>query len=189
MQRRPDAAAGKNYYDRRCGHGLRHHFGHYMGGDHKWYIPGISFHILETMSIFTIPIALMAVMTNATAIKRILGAKKTLDGRDAATASNAGNKLIAVNRYHSYCRNCFCRKRIGAETNRLQLYRIKSLHLLIRRIHFPVPVGNPNQLFYLQRTTNTNTIVCELNLNKQGTAGYRITGKCFLDPFPGRRYA
>ena len=28
---------------------------------------------------------------------------------------------------------------------------------------FPVPTGNPNQLFYLQRTANTNTIVCELN--------------------------
>lgn len=31
---------------------------------------------------------------------------------------------------------------------------------------FPVPAGNPNQLFYLQRTSNTNTIVCELNLDK-----------------------
>ena len=30
---------------------------------------------------------------------------------------------------------------------------------------FPVPAGNPNQLFYLQRTANTNTIVCELNYN------------------------
>src|SRR5882757_8167866 len=69
---------------------------HYMGGDHKWYIKGISFHIVETMSIFTIPIALMAVMTNATAIKRILGAKKTLDGRDAAAASNVARKLVAV---------------------------------------------------------------------------------------------
>jgi hypothetical protein len=28
---------------------------------------------------------------------------------------------------------------------------------------FPVPPNNPNQLFYLQRTSNTNTIVCELN--------------------------
>ena len=55
---------------------------HYIGGDHKWYIPGVSFHILETMSIFTIPIALMAVMTNVTAVKRLLGAKKTLDERD-----------------------------------------------------------------------------------------------------------
>jgi hypothetical protein len=31
--------------------------------------------------------------------------------------------------------------------------------------HFPVPAGNPKQLFFLQRTPNTNTIVCELNLD------------------------
>lgn len=30
--------------------------------------------------------------------------------------------------------------------------------------NYPVPTGNPNQLFYLQRTPNANTIVCELNL-------------------------
>jgi len=30
---------------------------------------------------------------------------------------------------------------------------------------YPVPAGNSNQLFYLQRTTNTNTIVYELNYN------------------------
>jgi hypothetical protein len=29
--------------------------------------------------------------------------------------------------------------------------------------HFPVPTGNDKQLFYLQRTPNTNTIVYELN--------------------------
>ncbi len=28
---------------------------------------------------------------------------------------------------------------------------------------FPVPPVNPNSLFYLQRTPNTNTIICELN--------------------------
>ena len=28
---------------------------------------------------------------------------------------------------------------------------------------FPVPSGNSNQLFFLQRTPNVNTIVCELN--------------------------
>ena len=33
---------------------------------------------------------------------------------------------------------------------------------------FPIPMGNPKQLFYLQRTTNKNTIVCELNLNSKG---------------------
>jgi hypothetical protein len=31
---------------------------------------------------------------------------------------------------------------------------------------FPVPAGNVNQLFYLQRTSNTNTIVYELNYKK-----------------------
>lgn len=33
---------------------------------------------------------------------------------------------------------------------------------------FPIPSGNPHQLFYLQRTPNTNTIVYELNYNKSG---------------------
>ena len=33
---------------------------------------------------------------------------------------------------------------------------------------FPVPTGNDKQLFYLQRTSNTNTIVYELNY-KNGT--------------------
>jgi hypothetical protein len=28
---------------------------------------------------------------------------------------------------------------------------------------FPVPVAGPNHLFYLQRTANTNTIICDLN--------------------------
>ena len=31
---------------------------------------------------------------------------------------------------------------------------------------FPVPPGNASQLFYLQRTSNTNTIVYELNYKK-----------------------
>ena len=31
---------------------------------------------------------------------------------------------------------------------------------------FPVPTGNAQQLFYLQRTSNTNTIVYELNYKK-----------------------
>ena len=30
---------------------------------------------------------------------------------------------------------------------------------------FPVPAGNTNQLFYLQRTPNTNTVIYELNYN------------------------
>ncbi len=33
---------------------------------------------------------------------------------------------------------------------------------------FPIPTGNPLQLFYLQRTANANTIVCELNYKSNG---------------------
>jgi len=32
-----------------------------------------------------------------------------------------------------------------------------------QELQFPTPTGNPNQLFFLQRTPNLNTIVCELN--------------------------
>jgi hypothetical protein len=33
---------------------------------------------------------------------------------------------------------------------------------------FPVPKPNPKQLFYLQRTTNSNTIICDLNTDAKG---------------------
>lgn len=33
---------------------------------------------------------------------------------------------------------------------------------------FPVPKPNPKQLFYLQRTTNSNTIICDLNTDSKG---------------------
>jgi CDP-diacylglycerol--glycerol-3-phosphate 3-phosphatidyltransferase len=55
--------------------------GHFIGGDFKYYVPGISFHIFETMTIFTLPIAVMAVLTNITAIKRLRNAKKALEAQ------------------------------------------------------------------------------------------------------------
>jgi len=54
-----------------------------IGGDYKLYIHGIPFHVFETMSVFTIPITVMAVLTNITAIKRLVQAKKALDKKDA----------------------------------------------------------------------------------------------------------
>lgn len=53
----------------------------YIGGDYKLYMPGFRFHIFETMSIFTIPITVLAVLTNITAIKRLTGAKRYLAER------------------------------------------------------------------------------------------------------------
>ena len=50
----------------------------YIGGNYKLYIPGIKFHVFETMSIFTIPIVVVAVLTNITAFKRLMDAKKAI---------------------------------------------------------------------------------------------------------------
>jgi CDP-diacylglycerol---glycerol-3-phosphate 3-phosphatidyltransferase len=50
----------------------------YIGGNYKLYIPGIKFHVFETMSIFTFPIAFLAILTNITAYKRLMDAKKTI---------------------------------------------------------------------------------------------------------------
>src|SRR6201995_3601475 len=50
----------------------------YIGGNYKLYLPGIRYHVFETMSIFTIPITILAVLTNITAFKRLTGARKNL---------------------------------------------------------------------------------------------------------------
>ena len=55
----------------------------------------------------------------------------------------------------------------GKKSNSIQPLKSHSL-IFDPQDTFPVPAGNPKQLFYLQRTTNTNTIVCELNLNEKG---------------------
>ncbi|MDB5031928.1 CDP-alcohol phosphatidyltransferase family protein [Mucilaginibacter sp.] len=54
----------------------------YIGGDYKIYVPGFKFHIFETMSIFTIPITIMAVLTNITAFNRLRDAKKNLEKQE-----------------------------------------------------------------------------------------------------------
>jgi CDP-diacylglycerol--glycerol-3-phosphate 3-phosphatidyltransferase len=54
----------------------------YIGGDYKLYIPGIPFHVFETMSIFTFPLTVMAVLTNITAINRLRESKKALEEKD-----------------------------------------------------------------------------------------------------------
>src|SRR6201991_5109204 len=51
----------------------------YIGGDYKLYIPGIKFHVFETMSIFTFPIVALAILTNVTAFRRLMDAKKALE--------------------------------------------------------------------------------------------------------------
>ena len=47
----------------------------------------------------------------------------------------------------------------------LSLMVFFSVFVLSAQKKFPVPAGNSNQLFYLQRTSNTNTLIYELNYN------------------------
>src|ERR1700744_1135505 len=44
---------------------------YYIGGNYKLYIPGTKFYIFETISIFTFPVTLLAILTNITAINRL----------------------------------------------------------------------------------------------------------------------
>lgn len=53
--------------------------GNYIGGDYKLYIPGIPFQVFESISIFTIPITILALLTNITAINRMRDSKKALE--------------------------------------------------------------------------------------------------------------
>ena len=157
--------------------------GHYIGGDHKWYLPGVSFHILETMSIFTIPIALMAILNNITAILRLLGAKKTLDGRDNEKTSSAPvNKLLIGAGIIIMTGLAFINKQVVVKTAKNPA--AVTVALIDPQDTFPVPSRNARQLFYLQRTNNTNTIVCELNLNNKGQINEETPVHVFWIRFP-----
>jgi len=50
-----------------------------IAGDYKLYIAGLPFHVFENMSVFTLPVTVMAVLTNITAVKRLVHAKKVLE--------------------------------------------------------------------------------------------------------------
>ena len=54
----------------------------YLGDNYKWHIKGIPFHLFETITIFTLPIAIMAILTNITAYHRLMEAKRALEEKD-----------------------------------------------------------------------------------------------------------
>lgn len=149
----------------------------FIGGDYKIFIPGIKYHIFETMTIFTLPIAVMAVLTNITAVKRLLDSKKALDEKDAREAAEKRRPLSSKVLVALVC----LIMTVGFASNKAMAFNAPLLindsitevgfeedFLPDGRDSFPVPSGNPKQLFYLQRDPNTNTVVYELNYDSKG---------------------
>lgn len=50
----------------------------YIGGNYKLHVGNLPFHVFESMSIFTIPVTIVAVLSNITAIRRLNDCKKAL---------------------------------------------------------------------------------------------------------------
>ncbi len=135
----------------------------YLGDNWKWYISGIKFHVLETMSIFTLPIAIMAILTNLTAVNRLLGARKALDAKDAKAKQMTPLSVMPI------VVILLAGMLTMAPVTRVQAQQpVAAARVIEPQDTFPVPRGNAKQLFYLQRTANTNTIICELNYEKNG---------------------
>lgn len=136
-------------------------FSHYAGGNYKLYVHGIPFHVFETMTIFTLPIAVMAVLTNITAIGRLRDSKKALDRMDKLrnrTSDKIPVLLLAI----------FC---LTASVSQAKSKPTFMDYLALPGTEadsFPVPKTGANDLFYLQRSPNANTIICELNLEQNG---------------------
>lgn len=125
----------------------------YIGGDYKVYIPGIPFHVFETMSIFTIPITVMAVLTNITAVNRLREAKKALELKDKQEFGAIGKIALLI---------------ITLSLTGIGLGMAQEKGQDKAEASFPTPKGISNQLFYLQRDPNTNTIIYQLNIDSKG---------------------
>ncbi|WP_407425880.1 DUF4833 domain-containing protein [Arcticibacter sp.] len=138
----------------------------FIGGDYKLYIPGFPLQVFETISIFTVPITVMAIMTNLTAFRRLADSKKALDLMDAqAKVAGKDNSRAALGivfvLFASFAFPSVVLSSVRSTTNeRPEVVETSTPG-------FPVP-NVSNQLFYLQRDPNANTIVCQLNLDSEG---------------------
>lgn len=130
---------------------------HYIGGDFKVYIPGLPIKIFETMTIFTLPITIMAIMTNITAVSRIKMAKKAMElEEEQQRETSSSNKMkVLVGFLILFSLTAPIKTFAQFEDNPSPLT-------------FPTPKPVKNQLFYLQRDPNTNTIICQLNTDEAG---------------------
>jgi phosphatidylglycerophosphate synthase len=181
----------------------------WLGGNYKIAWPDTNFPVFETISIFTIPVTIMAFLANFTAIGRLRDARRTLQAREAATATNAATTaatngattaatptvtspastngasngsgpvpaipisprksslpgaLIILVGVQSFITGLSTRAQPSLTSAQPSLTSVHPAPVVRDAVDtFPVPPHNSNSLFYLQRTPNTNTVICELN--------------------------
>ena len=132
----------------------------WMGGNYKIHWPNSNFPIFETISIFTIPLTVMAVLANATAIGRLRDAKKALEEQDRKSAAQKRTDGVGSNIFvWALLLSTMASSDVLAQKQKVSV----STPVSTAADTFPVPPHRSNSLFYLQRTPNTNTIICELN--------------------------
>jgi phosphatidylglycerophosphate synthase len=141
----------------------------WMGGNYKIHWPDSSFPMFETISIFTIPLTVMAVLANVTAIGRLRGAKKALEDQDRKAAAQGspdgaakqGAAKVPPGAGVFVWLLLSTMVTSDATAQKQKLAVTTPVNAAVDS--FPVPPRRANSLFYLQRTPNTNTIICELN--------------------------
>jgi phosphatidylglycerophosphate synthase len=176
----------------------------WLGGNYKIAWPDTNFPVFETISIFTIPVTIMAFLANFTAIGRLRDARRTLQAREATTgattstttagattstspastngASNGSGSgpvpaipisprksslpgaLIILVGVQSFITGLSTRAQPSLTSAQPSLTSVHPAPVVRDAVDtFPVPPHNSNSLFYLQRSPNTNTVICELN--------------------------
>jgi len=131
----------------------------FVEGDGKVFIPGIRFHVFELMTIFTLPISVLAVLTNITAFKRLQSAKKALDKLDEEKKMkvNTGGTIAAILMAGLF---------LAATPKAQARHWFDDGRSDIREAvdTFPVPRLTSATQFYVQRTPNINTIMYDVNM-------------------------
>lgn len=139
----------------------------FIGGDYKLYIPGFPLQVFETISIFTVPITVMAIMTNFTAFRRLADSKKALDLMDAKTKVDKKENSPTTLGVLLVLFTSFALPSLSASAGTFTFDTAFGQKTEAPGPVFPVPRIS-NQLFYLQRDPNTNTIICQLKLDNDG---------------------
>lgn len=124
------------------------------------------------LSIFTIPITVMAIFTNINTIGRLKEANKALNNKykNKAKDSYVNLKKGVATLMSIHIIILFSTGLSFASDSPVKTFPPKNKELLKYpdADSFPTPPANKKMMFYLQRTSNKNTIVYELNYASDG---------------------